>query len=113
MKERSGQMVAKRITHAQVKAELLKDPAFRQAYEELEPAYQLTRLRIQRGLTQQQLAERVGTTQSTIARLESGVGNPSINTLKRVAEALDGRLTVRVEPLLAQDGDKQAHEQQR
>lgn len=41
-------MPAKFRTHAEVKAELFKDPAFRQAYEALEPAYQLARLRIER-----------------------------------------------------------------
>lgn len=41
----------------QVEAEALRDPEVRKAYDELEPAYQVTRLRILRGLTQQQLAE--------------------------------------------------------
>ena len=58
----------------QVEAEALRDPEVRKAYEELEPAYQVARLRIMRGLTQQQLADLVRASQSSIARLESGKG---------------------------------------
>ena len=92
-------MAVKTKTHAEVTAEFLKDPEFRRAYEELEPAYQLIRLRLQRGMTQQELAEKVGTTQSTIARLESGNANPSISTLERVAAALGGRVVIKIEAL--------------
>ena len=90
-------MAVKTITHADVKAELLKDPEFRKVYEESEPAYQLARLRILRGLTQQELAERAGMTQSVVARVESGRANPSLTTLERLAEALGGRVTITIE----------------
>jgi DNA-binding XRE family transcriptional regulator len=75
----------------------LQDPGFRQAWDELEPAYQVARLRILRGLTQQQVADLVGTRQPSIARLESGKSSPNLAFLKRVVEALNGRLTVRIE----------------
>ena len=75
----------------------LQDPEFRQAYEALEPAYQVARLRILRGLTQAELAQRVGTQQPSIARLESGRGEPSLPLLRRVVEALGGKLTVLIE----------------
>ena len=90
-------MPAKFRTHEEVKAAILSDPEVRQVYEELEPAYQILRLRLDRGLTQEQLAKRVGATQSTIARLESGKGNPSLSTLERVAAALGGRVIVKIE----------------
>jgi DNA-binding XRE family transcriptional regulator len=90
-------MPARFRTHEEVKAAILSDPEVRQAYEALEPAYQILRLRIERGLTQEQLADKVGTTQSTIARLESGKANPSLLTLERVAAALGGRVIVRIE----------------
>jgi len=77
-------------------AEQMKDPEFRAAVEELEPAYQVARLRIMRGLTQEQLAELVGTKQSSIARLESGTTQPRLSFLRRVVEALGGRLEVRI-----------------
>jgi len=78
--------------------ERMADPEFRAAAEELEPAYQVARLRILRGLTQEQLAELVGTKQPSIARLESGRTEPKISFLRRVVEALGGRLEVRVVP---------------
>ena len=80
-------------------ADQMKDPEFRAAVEELEPAYQVARLRILRGLTQQQLAERVGTRQPSIARLESGRGEPKLGFLKRVAGALGEKVEVRIVPL--------------
>ncbi|MGB9858870.1 MAG: helix-turn-helix transcriptional regulator [Moorellaceae bacterium] len=84
----------------ELKDQLMKDPAFRKEYEELEPEYQLVRSiiqqRIAKGMTQAELAKRVGTRQSAIARLESGRYNPSLRFLKRVAKALDARLEVRL-----------------
>jgi predicted transcriptional regulator len=51
-----------------------------------------------RGLSQRQLAELCGTTQSAIARLERGGRPPRIDTLLRIAEALDCELVVELEP---------------
>jgi len=76
----------------------IKDPQFREAAEELEPAYQVTRLRILRGLTQEQLAELVGTRQPSIARLESGKAEPRLSFLRRVVEALDGDMQIVIAP---------------
>ncbi|CAM3824526.1 helix-turn-helix domain-containing protein [Roseateles saccharophilus] len=60
----------------QFKAELLADPATRREYDalaqEFETARELVVARARAGLTQEQVAERMGTTQSTVARLESG-----------------------------------------
>lgn len=78
-------------------AEQMRNPEFRAAVEELEPAYQIARLRQMRGLTQQQLADLVGTKQPSIARLESGRWVPKLSFLKRVAEAMGGRVVVRIE----------------
>ena len=80
------------------RAEQMQDPEFRAAYEALEPAYQIARLRILRGLTQEQLAEKVGTKQPSIARLESGRSTPSLDFLQRVAEALDAQVEIRIVP---------------
>jgi DNA-binding XRE family transcriptional regulator len=79
-------------------AKQMQDPAFRAAADDLEPAYQVARLRILRGLTQGQLADLVGTKQPSIARLESGKMEPRLSFLRRVVEALGGRLEVRIEP---------------
>jgi predicted transcriptional regulator len=54
--------------------------------------------RVERGLSQRELAELVGTTQSAIARLERGGRPPRIDTLLKIAEALDCDLTVELVP---------------
>ena len=83
--------------------EALQDPEFRRTWDASEPAYQVARLRIMHGLTQAELAQRVGTKQPSIARLESGKSEPRLDFLRRVAEALGGRLEVRIVPLEIQD----------
>jgi transcriptional regulator with XRE-family HTH domain len=84
------------------KRQLMKNPAFRKEYEALEPEYRLAsdliRLRLSKGLTQEELAKKVHTRQSAIARLESASSLPSLSTVKRVAEALDADLYVAVQP---------------
>ena len=57
-------------------------------------AFEIRALRERKGLSQRQLAELVGTTQSAIARLEGGRISPSLPTLDRIANALDAELTV-------------------
>jgi DNA-binding XRE family transcriptional regulator len=54
--------------------------------------------RVERGLSQRELAELVGTTQSAIARLERGGRPPRIDTLLKIAEALDCDLAVELVP---------------
>lgn len=61
-------------------------------------ADQVSEQRRQRGLSQAQLAELVGTTQSAVARLESGGRPPRIDTLLRIANALDCELEVQLRP---------------
>jgi DNA-binding XRE family transcriptional regulator len=78
--------------------EKLNDPEFVAALAELEPGYQIARLRIARGLTQTQLAQMVGTKQPSIARLEKGDSTPSLAFLDKLAEALGARLEVRIIP---------------
>ncbi|TDD62068.1 XRE family transcriptional regulator [Kribbella antibiotica] len=56
----------------------------------------LKQLRVQACLSQQQLADQLGTTQSAIARLEAGSARPSFVTLEKLAEALGEDLLVRV-----------------
>jgi transcriptional regulator with XRE-family HTH domain len=61
-------------------------------------ADQVAEQRRARGLSQKELAELVGTTQSAIARLESGGRPPRIDTLLRIATALDCELVVELRP---------------
>ena len=79
-------------------AEKMKDAAFAAAADELEPGYQIARLRILRGLSQAQLAEMAGTRQPSIARLENGNSLPSLSFLQRLAAALGAKIEVRLVP---------------
>jgi len=78
--------------------EKINDPDFMAAAEELEPGYQVARLRMLRGLTQAQLAEMVGTRQPSIARLENGSSTPSLSFLSKIAEALNAKIEFKLVP---------------
>ena len=86
-----------------VKHELLADPATRSEYDaqadEFDMARELIAARARAGLTQSDVAERMGTTQSVIARLEGGKRAPSLRTVQRYAQALGARAVVRIEPV--------------
>jgi ribosome-binding protein aMBF1 (putative translation factor) len=63
--------------------------------------------RTRRGITQRELARRMGTSETAVARLESGLHLPSTETLRRLAAALGGRLTIGIafdEPKVATRG---------
>jgi len=83
----------------------MKDPEYRKEYEALEEEFALVaevaKARRRAGLSQEELARRMATTQSTIARLESGRGKPSTRTLTRFAKATGHRLKISFEPLRA------------
>ena len=86
-----------------LKARFLRDPEVRKQYEALEEEFALiaalAKARLRAGLSQTQLAKRMKTTQSTIARLESGRGQPSTRTLTRFAKATGHRLKISFEPV--------------
>lgn len=90
----------KLIPFRTVEKQLLKDPKFRRAYEKLEPEFALIRQildrRLKLGLSQTQLAKKLGTKQSAVARLESGNYNPTVKQLQKIASALDARLTITI-----------------
>ncbi len=82
------------------KKELLQDKKIAREYENLRPRYQLVsqliEARVKKGITQKELANRIGTKQSAIARLESGVSNPSIAFLEKVTSALGSKLMIQI-----------------
>lgn len=84
-----------------VKKELLKDPKVAEEYEKLKPRYalisQLIGARMKKGLTQEQLAKKMGTKQSAIARVEGGNSNPSIAFLEKLTQALDSKLIIQIQ----------------
>ena len=88
--------MTKRKTAKELHAEWMKRFAYAKAYADLEPEFQIAsaviKARATAGLTQADLATRMDTTQTAIARLESGNTMPSTRTLKRVAEATGLRM---------------------
>ncbi len=80
-----------------------RDKDYQEAYDELGPEFELARslieARSRAGLTQAQLARRMKTTQSVVARLESGRVCPSTKTLEKVARATGTRLKISFESL--------------
>ncbi|MBU0457991.1 helix-turn-helix domain-containing protein [Patescibacteria group bacterium] len=84
--------------YSNLKKRLLTNKNTRKAYDKLAPEFTIAQTviehRIKEGLTQSELAKKVGTRQSAISRLESGNYNPSINFLEKVAKALNLNLTV-------------------
>ncbi len=85
-------------TFTQFKKETLADPEVRKIYDDLEQEFALAALiiqkRLDKGLSQAQLAKKMGTKQSAISRLESGSSNPSIGMLGKVAKALGTNLKI-------------------
>ncbi len=78
----------------------MKDPEYRSEYEKLEPEFQIARqiigARIKQKITQEELAEKVGTGQAVISRLEGMNAKPSISLLQRVAKALETKIKVTI-----------------
>jgi len=82
----------------------IQDPDFRNEYNALESEFllfdELLKARKEAGLTQAQVADRMGTKTSAIARLEAGGGSkkhsPSVATLRKYAEAVGHRLEIRL-----------------
>lgn len=81
--------MAKKLSY--IKAELLANPTVQAAYDAMAPEFEVARAvikaRTDAGLSQQELAARMGTTQPFVARLESGRTMPSMRTWLRVAQA--------------------------
>jgi len=85
-----------------VKKRFLADPEFRKEYEALGPEFELIESIIKRRaeleMTQKELADKLGTGQAVISRLESGNANPTLASLAEIAEALDADLHIELKP---------------
>lgn len=82
--------------------EFMQDPEFVKEYEAIQPEVNITRAildaRINAGMTQVELSQKSGISQADISRLEKGTRNPSLNLLKRLAEAMDSTLSIEFIP---------------
>ena len=92
------------LTHEEMVEQMLRDPEVKAAYDALEPEFELLdeflKARLQAGLTQEDVAERMGTSRPAVARIEAGGGSrrhsPSIATLRRYAEAVGCELKIKL-----------------
>ena len=93
-------------THEEMVAKWMKDPEFKTEYDALEEEFSLfdalVEARQQAGLSQEEIARRMGTKAPAIARLESSGGrkkpSPTLSTLQKYARALGCRLEIRLVP---------------
>ncbi len=89
----------KTLTLSAWKKEVLKNPGVRAQYNQLKPEMDIVRAmidaRLKRGITQKSLAQKMGTKQSVISRLESGRANPSLAVLEKLALALNTKLQIK------------------
>ncbi|MCL5289762.1 MAG: helix-turn-helix transcriptional regulator [Bacillota bacterium] len=87
------------MRHEDVKKILLQDQETKEEYDKLEVLYEIKReiirLRTENKLSQAELAERVGTKQSAISRLEAGEYNPTLEFLAKVAKSLGKKIEIR------------------
>ena len=90
------------LTHKQLRTKALTNAEVKAEYEKLADEFflldEFLKARTAQGLTQAQVAEKIGTTQSAVARMESGSGkhSPSLATLTKYADALGCKLEVRL-----------------
>ncbi|OGD85621.1 transcriptional regulator [Candidatus Curtissbacteria bacterium RBG_13_35_7] len=89
----------KHLDFATWKKQALKDPELKAEYDRLQPEFAVIRAIIRarsiNGVSQEELAKKVGTKQSVISRLESGRANPSVAFLKKLAQALNSHLEIK------------------
>ena len=90
----------KKYTFRQHLKESLKNTEFKKAWEESETEYQISRAliaaRLNRKISQRELARRANTTQAVISRLESMSANPSVGLIQKIASALDLKLKIQL-----------------
>ncbi|MBQ9437077.1 MAG: helix-turn-helix transcriptional regulator [Lachnospiraceae bacterium] len=90
------------MTLKEYKTKKMQDPAFAQAYEEIQPEMNVIRAmidaRTSQNMTQKELSERTGIAQTEISKLENGTRNPSIKLLQRLADGMGMVLNVSFTP---------------
>lgn len=88
---------------ADIKARMKGDPAYaamvQEEFDRLELARKVRQAREAKGLSQEKLAQLVGTKQPAIARLENGRAIPGFDLLKRIARAVGMRLEIEFKPV--------------
>ncbi len=89
-------------SYREFKKELLADPEVKEAYDELQPEYDIIQAMIDtrksQHMTQKDLSEATGITQADISRIENGTRNPSLEMVKRLAAGMGMRLKLEFIP---------------
>lgn len=85
--------------YSQFKKRILRDKKVKKGYDALEVEFKLVELliaeRLKRGVSQKELAYRIGTKQSAIARFESGNCNPTLSFIRKISGALNVQLKIK------------------
>jgi predicted transcriptional regulator len=85
---------------ATLKRKILKNPEVKREYERLAPAYDIVQTlidaRVRANMTQAEVAKRMGTTQSAVARMESGKYDPKVTSLRQYAEATGSQIEIKL-----------------
>jgi len=95
--------MAEDLSFESFKKEALKNPGVKKEYDALEPVFELRRklirMRMEKGMTQEQLAQKMGTRRSNISRLEAGenVSFPTLKTISKYANALGYKVKIEFE----------------
>lgn len=92
----------KHLTYDQFQGILLSTPGARKAYEDLQPEFAIVRAlidaRVNKKISQEELAKRMGTGQAVISRLENANASPSLSLIKRLADALGLKVELKFTP---------------
>lgn len=80
-------------------AEQLKDPKFKEEYDELEPDYDIIRFLVDTELSTQEISEKTGLSKNTILKIQMADANPSLKTLKQIAKSFGQKLRIQFEPV--------------
>ena len=93
--------ISKFLTTDDLMKKWMKNPKFVAEWKKVEPEYQVARqmigARIKKKMSQEELAKKVGTGQAVISRLEGMNASPSLSLLKRVASALETKITITIQ----------------
>ena len=92
----------RRLTFDEYLKEKLRDPELKKEWDASEEEYRLInsliKARVESGLTQSELSERSGINQANISKIENGVYNPTVNILRKLAEAMNMELKIEFVP---------------
>ena len=79
--------------------EQMRNPKFREAYNDLEPDYDIIRFLVDTELSTEEIAKKTGFSRNTIFKIQMADANPSLRTLKQIAKSFGQKLRIHFEPV--------------